>query len=151
MRHCKAGRRFGRNAPHRRAMLRNLSANIVMHGAITTTDAKAKEIRRFLEPLITKAVRLKASGDVNNGGPSSPQRVHCFRQLRRDLPERAVRTAPGGVAEEVWVVRKLVDEVGAGFASRNAEKGCGGGYLRIAKLGYRDGDGAPLSRVELAL
>ena len=55
MRHKKSGRKFGRNTPHRRAMLRNLAGNLVLHEKIETTDAKAKEIRRTVERLITKA------------------------------------------------------------------------------------------------
>ena len=57
----KAGRKFGRNTSHRRAMFRNLTANLVAHERIETTDAKAKELRRVAERLITKAIRL---GDV---------------------------------------------------------------------------------------
>ena len=58
MRHLKAGRKFGRNTSHRRAMFRNLAANLVLHERIETTDAKAKELRRIAERLITKATRL---------------------------------------------------------------------------------------------
>ncbi|KPK13266.1 MAG: 50S ribosomal protein L17, partial [Myxococcales bacterium SG8_38] len=46
MRHQKAGRKFGRNTSHRRAMFRNMAGNLVLHGQIKTTDAKAKELRR---------------------------------------------------------------------------------------------------------
>src|SRR4051794_25298058 len=58
MRHRKAGRQFGRNTSHRRAMLRALTANLVAHERIETTDAKAKELRRVAERLITRAIRL---------------------------------------------------------------------------------------------
>ncbi|HWZ88966.1 MAG TPA: L17 family ribosomal protein, partial [Polyangiaceae bacterium] len=58
MRHGKSGRQFGRNTSHRRAMLRALTANLVAHERIETTDAKAKELRRVAERLITKARRL---------------------------------------------------------------------------------------------
>ena len=61
MRHGKSGRQFGRNTSHRRAMLRALTANLVAHERIETTDAKAKELRRVAERLITRAIRL---GDV---------------------------------------------------------------------------------------
>ena len=58
MRHKKAGRQFGRDTSSRRAMLRNLTANLITHERIETTDAKAKELRRVAERLITKATRL---------------------------------------------------------------------------------------------
>ncbi|MBW2212365.1 MAG: 50S ribosomal protein L17, partial [Deltaproteobacteria bacterium] len=58
MRHQKAGRKFGRNTSHRRAMFRNMAGNLVLHGQIKTTDAKAKELRRIAERLLTKAIRL---------------------------------------------------------------------------------------------
>ena len=58
MRHGKAGRQFGRNTSHRRAMFRALTANLVAHERIETTDAKAKELRRVAERLITRAIRL---------------------------------------------------------------------------------------------
>ena len=58
MRHKTAGRQFGRDTSSRRAMLRNLTANLITHERIETTDAKAKELRRVAERLITKATRL---------------------------------------------------------------------------------------------
>tara|TARA_Y100001970_G_scaffold235667_1_gene294827 strand:+ start:352 stop:762 length:411 start_codon:yes stop_codon:yes gene_type:complete len=53
MRHRKSGRKFNRNSSHRAAMIRNLASSIIMYESVKTTLAKAKEIRRFLEPLIT--------------------------------------------------------------------------------------------------
>src|SRR5260370_33096483 len=61
MRHRNSGRKFDRNTSSRRAMLRNLTANLILHERIETTDAKAKELRRVAERLLTKAIRL---GDV---------------------------------------------------------------------------------------
>jgi large subunit ribosomal protein L17 len=61
MRHRNAGRQFSRNTSHRKAMFRALTANLVAHERIETTDAKAKELKRVAERLITHAVRL---GDV---------------------------------------------------------------------------------------
>ena len=58
MRHKNAGRKFDRNTSSRRAMFRNLTANLVLNERIETTDAKAKELRRVAERLITKAIRL---------------------------------------------------------------------------------------------
>ena len=55
MRHKNSGRRLGRNAPHRRAMYRNLAASLLVHETVRTTLPKAKELRRVVEPLITLA------------------------------------------------------------------------------------------------
>ena len=55
MRHAKIGRRLGRNASHRRAMFKNMANSLFIHEMIKTTLAKAKEVRRVVEPLITKA------------------------------------------------------------------------------------------------
>src|SRR5215216_485276 len=53
MRHQLSGRQLSRNAPHRAAMLRNMAASLLRHETIKTTAPKAKELRRFVEPLIT--------------------------------------------------------------------------------------------------
>ena len=55
MRHRKKGRKLGVNPSHRKAMLRNLASNLIQHKRIQTTDSRAKELRTFIEPLITKA------------------------------------------------------------------------------------------------
>ena len=60
MRHKNSGRKFDRNSSHRRAMLRNLTANLVLHERIQTTDAKAKELRKLAERLATEAHRWVA-------------------------------------------------------------------------------------------
>ncbi|MAG21569.1 MAG: 50S ribosomal protein L17 [Candidatus Marinimicrobia bacterium] len=57
MRHQKRGRKLGRTASHRKATLSNLASSLIEHKRIKTTDAKAKETRKFIEPLITKAKR----------------------------------------------------------------------------------------------
>ena len=53
MRHRKAGRKFGRNSAHRKSLIRNQTTSLLKHGQIKTTLAKAKELRRFVEPAIT--------------------------------------------------------------------------------------------------
>jgi large subunit ribosomal protein L17 len=53
MRHMKTGRKLGRNSAHRRAMFRNMVTSLILHGRVTTTDAKAKELRRYADRMIT--------------------------------------------------------------------------------------------------
>lgn len=55
MRHLKRGRKLNRTASHRKALLRNLASSLILHRRIQTTDAKAKELRKFVEPLVTYA------------------------------------------------------------------------------------------------
>jgi large subunit ribosomal protein L17 len=71
MRHQLSGRQLSRNAPHRWAMLRNMAASLLRHETIRTTVPKAKELRRYVEPLITLG---KADSDAN--------RRRAFAQLR---------------------------------------------------------------------
>jgi large subunit ribosomal protein L17 len=90
MRHGLTGRQLSRNAPHRAAMLRNMAASLLRHETIRTTAPKAKELRRFVEPLITLG---KTDSDAN--------RRLAFSRLRD--PE---------------VVTKLFDELGPRFKAR---------------------------------
>ena len=73
MRHRKSGRQLNRNSSHRKAMFQNMANSLFLHEAIKTTLAKAKELRRVVEPLITKA----KSDSVAN-------RRHVFSKLRDD-------------------------------------------------------------------
>ncbi|MEC7821900.1 MAG: 50S ribosomal protein L17 [Candidatus Neomarinimicrobiota bacterium] len=91
MKHRKKGRKLGVNPPHRKAMLRNLASNLIEHKRIKTTDSRAKELRSFIEPLITKAKR----GDLNS-----------IRQISKKIPRKSV-------------VHKLVHEIAPTFSERN--------------------------------
>ena len=62
MRHRRKGKKLGVNPSHRRALLANLAENLIIHKRIKTTDARAKELRRYIEPLVTKAKK----GDLNS-------------------------------------------------------------------------------------
>ena len=55
MRHRRKGRKLGVNPSHRRALLSNMAGNLILHKRIKTTESKAKELRRYIEPLVTKA------------------------------------------------------------------------------------------------
>jgi large subunit ribosomal protein L17 len=62
VRHRRKGKKLGVNPSHRRALLANLAENLIIHKRIKTTDARAKELRRYIEPLVTKAKK----GDLNS-------------------------------------------------------------------------------------
>lgn len=155
MRHRKSFRKFSRNTSHRRAMFRNLAANLVLHERIETTDAKAKELRRIAERLITKALRL---GDdlivdlakLKQGDRHRviARRLHVQRQLAAYLPIKATRTLSDGKTEEVNLVTKVFEVIAPRYLDR-VKQGKGGGYTRIIKELNRRGDNAPMSLIEL--
>lgn len=141
MRHRKDGRQFGRNSPHRRAMFRNLAGNLITHERIVTTDAKAKELRRVADRLITKAKRLGVAAHTPQAELSDEQkakRLHVARLLASFLPRHGV-DAEG---EQIDLVDKVLVQLSKRFADRP------GGYTRIVKLGPRKGDGASMAIIE---
>ena len=78
MRHRKAGRKLGRNATHRLALFRNLSRALITHERITTTTPKAKELRPFIEKLITLA---RKAAVANEGSPEGRIKALHYRRL----------------------------------------------------------------------
>ena len=95
-------------------MFRNLAANLVLHGRIETTDAKAKELRRIAERLITKATRLgddleKNTSELADGERQQvlARRMHAQRLVARFLPRNVAKQLPNGDLEEIDLVYKL--------------------------------------------
>jgi large subunit ribosomal protein L17 len=115
MRHNKAGRKLGRNSSHRKAMMRNMVTSLLDLEKITTTDARAKELRKIAEKMITLGKRGT---------------LHARRQALQVIMDKDV-------------VGKLFERIAPRYADRP------GGYTRIVKLGYRQGDNAALSLIEL--
>jgi large subunit ribosomal protein L17 len=155
MRHQKAGRKFGRNTSHRRAMFRNMAGNLVLHEQIKTTDAKAKELRRVAERLLTKALRLgddltvdvaKVKDEAERERILS-RRLHARREVARFLPKRLAKTNPDGTIEEVDLVHKLFTDIAPRYLER-VKDNKGGGYTRVIKVNHRRGDNAPMSLIE---
>lgn len=140
MRHKKAGRQFSRDTSSRRAMLRNLTANLITHERIETTDAKAKELRRVAERLITKARRLGATGYTKDSGTDAEKakRLHTSRLIASYIPRFGVKTD----GTRIDLVEKVLIDLSKRFADRP------GGYTRITKVGNRRGDNAPISVIE---
>jgi large subunit ribosomal protein L17 len=144
MRHLNAGRKFGRNTSHRRAMFRNLTANLVTHERIETTDAKAKEVRRVAERLITKAVRLgdvAFTPDKDLSPKDRARRIHAQRLVAAFIPRFGVKLE-AGTPKKVDLVEKVFVDLARRFQGRP------GGYTRIVKLGPRRGDNAPMVIIE---
>ena len=115
MRHGKKFNHLGRQTAHRKAMLANMACSLIEHKRINTTVAKAKALRVFVEPLITK---------------SKSDTTHTRRVVFSYLRDK-------------YAVTELFKEISVKIADRP------GGYIRIIKLGNRQGDNAPMAMVEL--
>ena len=150
MRHLNAHRKLGRTSEHRMSMLRNLATSLInaREERIVTTVPKAKELRPFVERVITLAKRASTL----EGDDTASQSLHLRRQAAsffhagnrgqaasagRRGQQRVPRTA--GVA----ALKRLFDELGERYRDRP------GGYTRIIRLGHRDGDNAELAIIEL--
>ncbi|MDP9000253.1 MAG: 50S ribosomal protein L17, partial [Myxococcota bacterium] len=146
MRHRNSGRKFDRNTSSRRAMLRNLTANLILHERIETTDAKAKELRRVAERLITKARRLGPiayTPHTDLAPPDRARRLAVSRLIAAYIPRFGVRVETGGATTRVDLVEKILIDLARRYRERP------GGYTRIVKFGPRRGDNAPISLIEL--
>jgi large subunit ribosomal protein L17 len=155
MRHRKAGRQLRRTSEQKLALMRNLATSLIESGAIETTEAKAKELRRVAERLITKALRLGDDlvADLAKMKQAERHRVvarrlHVQRQMAAYLPFKVVRTLPDGTSEEVNLVQKLFEGIAPRYLDR-VKAGKGGGYTRIIKEINRRGDNAPMAFIEL--
>lgn len=133
MRHQKHGRTLGRTSDHRKAMWSNMVASLIEHEKIVTTDAKANELKRIADRTINWSAQL---GDLLTrdadklDAEDQARKLHALRMAKR-------------VLKQPDVLRKLFDVVGPRFIGRQ------GGYTRVIKKGYRHGDAAPVSIVEL--
>jgi len=124
MRHRVSHRKLGRVTEHRIAMLRNQASALLQYEHIETTVPKAKELRPFVERIISIAKRGIA------GGASNGKSLHARRLVLRDIQDRDV-------------VSKLFDTIAPRFEARP------GGYTRILRLGHRRGDSADVAQIEL--
>lgn len=115
MRHGNTVNKLGRDVQHRQALMMNLANSLILHKRIDTTLAKAKQLRKYVEPLITK-------GKTN----STHSRRVVFSYLQN---KEAVKELFGDVANKI--------------STRP------GGYTRIIKLGFRQGDNAEMAMIEL--
>ncbi|XMB71758.1 50S ribosomal protein L17 [Mycoplasmatota bacterium WC30] len=112
--------KLNRNSSNRKALIRDLATQIIMHEKIETTVTKAKEIRRTVEKLIT----LAKKGDLNS--------ARVAEKTVRDLK-----------LDDQYALTKLFTELGPRYQDRN------GGYTRIYRIGPRRGDSCPMAIIEL--
>ena len=120
MRHGDKNNNLGRKKAHRQAVLMNLACQIITHKRIVTTLAKAKALRKYVEPLITKTKKAGSKEEIS----------HNHRIVFSYLNDKAA-------------VKELFTVVAPKIATRP------GGYTRIIKLGIRPGDNAEKAMIEL--
>lgn len=120
MQHRNKGRILGRVSNQRKALLKGLIASLVIHNRITTTEAKAKEMKNFIDQLVNKAKRS------NIGGVAQ---VAVIRMVYRALPSEAAK-------------KMLTTEFINRFSERTS------GYARVVKMEARKGDGARMAVIE---
>lgn len=120
MRHGDKINNLGRKKAHREALLSNLAIALITHKRIVTTLAKAKALRAYVEPLLTKTKK----------GDSKESISHQHRQVFAHFQDKAA-------------VKELFTVIGPKIATRP------GGYTRIIKLGIRPGDNAEKAMIEL--
>lgn len=121
MRHGNGHRKLGRDSSHRKAMLANMAAALIKHEQITTTLPKAKELRPYVEKLITLGKQASAAPET-----SLAKRRLAISKLRDETQ-----------------VKKIFDVLAERYEDRP------GGYVRIYKAGFRYGDAAPMAIIEL--
>ena len=165
-------RKLGRTASQRKAMLRNLTTNLLWYGRIETTEAKAKEVRSIVDKMITLAIReydktVEVEKEFYNDKKQIvkqtftndlPSKLHARRLMMAYLYDIKEAKNDDESKKEYKertkdnkhpVVEKLFREYGPKYRARNQEKNCAGGYTRIYKLGPRRGDAAEMVIIEL--
>ena len=124
-----AYRKLGRKSAQRNALLRDLTTDVIVYGRIETTETRAKEVRKFVDQMIT----LGKKGDL-----ASRRRAAAF--LRNEI-------ASATVEGDQVVVERVLTRLFGEYAERYADRQ--GGYTRVLKTGPRRGDGAPVAIIEL--
>ena len=161
-------RKLSKTSSQRKALLRNQVTALLQHGKIVTTEARAKEIRKIVEPLIALAVKekdnfelVKVNAKVARKDANGKRVKEVEKEIKKDKPSRlharskinAVVYVPTEVptkgaakkknTKSLDLAKKLFDEYGPKYADRN------GGYTRIVKIGLRKGDAAMEVLLEL--
>ncbi|HBY89632.1 MAG: 50S ribosomal protein L17 [Ruoffia tabacinasalis] len=124
-----AYRKLGRTSTQRKALLRDLTTDVIINERIETTEARAKEVRKTVEKMIT----LGKKGDL-----ASRRKAASF--LRREL-------ADARIEDDEVIIESVLDRLFDNYANRYENRN--GGYTRILKKGPRRGDAAPMVILEL--
>ena len=165
-------RKLGVNATQRIALIKNQASALLWHGKIETTEARAKEVASYVAKILTLAIKTYADtvetevkvADTKGKETSKTlvkdgdkklnarrkimamvndlQEVKGFKESKADFKKRTD-------AIKYPLIEKIFDEYAPKYAARKEEKGQGGGYTRIYKLGPRKGDAAEVVIIEL--
>ena len=165
-------RKLGLNATQRLALIKNQASALLWYGKIETTEARAKEVSAYVEKVLTLAInnytdtvetQVKIADDkgkettktlIKDGVKKlnarrkimtmvvDLQEVKGFKETKADFKKRTK-------AVKSPLIEKIFDEYAPKYAARKEEKGQGGGYTRIYKLGPRKGDAADMAIIEL--
>jgi len=130
MRHRNKGKKLGRTASHKEAMLRNMASSLFEHKKIKTTEAKAKELRPYAEKLITRAKNALLNEKKGQLPEGQTIDLHSRREVGRFIRQKAV-------------LQELFDSIAPVVLERE------GGYTRIVKTGIRRGDAGATAIIEL--
>lgn len=136
MRHRIRGRRLGRDSAHRKALRRNMIADLIAHERVITTEAKARMLRPAAERVITVAKRGLAKDD--DAAVVHARRIAATKMARSRVVEDEL-----GERSEVNTLQKLFDEIAPRYVDRP------GGYTRIIKMPRRPGDAAKMAMIML--
>ncbi len=123
-------KKLGRASGGRKALLKGLTRSLILHGHIQTTEARAKALRPVAERFISWGCRAARAMDEGDTPENRARAVHCRRMAFAFVQDKAVIT-------------KVFEELAQRYKERP------GGYTRIMKVGYRVGDAAPISLIEL--
>lgn len=122
-------RKLGRTSSQRKALLRGLTTDLIINGQIKTTVARAKEVRRTMDQMVT----LAKKGDLASRRRAAAFVRDAVADVKEDGDDIKVQTA----------LQKLFDEIGPKYKDRQ------GGYTRVVKMMPRRGDASPMALVSL--
>lgn len=131
-------RKLNRETSVRMALLRNLTADVILHGRVETTEAKAKELRSTVDKMITLAKR----GDLH-----ARRQAAQFLYKKKVLDDELIDANKQLTKEEREQATTVLDKLFGELAERYQDRQ--GGYTRVLKLGPRRGDGAKMAIIEL--
>jgi len=131
-------RKLGRTTDTRMALLRNLAADVILHGRVETTETKAKELRSVVDKMVTLAKR----GDLN-----ARHQAAQFLYKKKVLDGEQIKANKELLKEERDAAETVLDKLFGDIAERYENRQ--GGYTRVLKLGPRRGDGANMAVIEL--
>lgn len=132
MRHRKSGRKLNRNSPHRKAMFSNMVTSLIDHERIETTNVKAKELRSYIDKVVTRAGSVSdliSKGRDKQTDNEKAKIVHAIRMAKR-------------IVKDADMLQKLFNDIAPRYQDRS------GGYTRIIKKGPRRGDAASMALIE---